>query len=251
MMEQSPDGRSEMLADTYGHGYLDWKDWSSDKFGVLESADARYFASEIKNIGSHFPPGSEVLEIGFGNGKFLKFAQNNRWNIRGLEINQQLVNMATERGFEAFCTDSLRMFEDASFALVVAFDVLEHIDQNKLLTFLEEVKRVLKPNGHFLARFPNGDSPFGLAYQNGDITHVTSLGSGKIEYFAKKLSVDLVYLSGEQEKLIGRNSFSTLRRVLSFFMRKAVALFIHAAFYPRKNFCSSNLVVVFRKSTRV
>lgn len=32
----------------------------------------------------------------------------------------------------------------------------------------------------FLARFPNGDSTIGMRNQNGDITHVNAISTGKI-----------------------------------------------------------------------
>jgi len=43
----------------------------------------------------------------------------------------------------------------ASFDCAVAVEVLEHVDDD--LTFLREVKRVLKPEGMFIMTTPNGD----------------------------------------------------------------------------------------------
>jgi len=44
---------------------------------------------------------------------------------------------------------------DASFDVVVAIEVLEHVEEDAL--FLDNVCRVLKPGGHFLMTTPNGD----------------------------------------------------------------------------------------------
>jgi SAM-dependent methyltransferase len=44
---------------------------------------------------------------------------------------------------------------DSSFDLVVAIEVLEHVEEDAI--FLDNVRRVLKPGGHFLMTTPNGD----------------------------------------------------------------------------------------------
>jgi SAM-dependent methyltransferase len=44
---------------------------------------------------------------------------------------------------------------DESFECVVAVEVLEHVEQDRL--FIEQVRRVLKPGGVFLMTTPNGD----------------------------------------------------------------------------------------------
>ena len=46
-------------------------------------------------------------------------------------------------------------FPDASFDLVVAIEVLEHVEQDRL--FVENVRRVLRAGGWFVMTTPNGD----------------------------------------------------------------------------------------------
>ena len=53
----------------------------------------------------------------------------------------------------------LKIIGDGSLHIVVAFDVLEHIPQEKLLHFLCEVNRVLRVGGFFIARFPQMEIP--------------------------------------------------------------------------------------------
>ncbi len=137
-----------------------------------------------------------MLEIGFGNGTFLKYAQQKEWDVYGTEINNELVGIAKESGFNVRQSKTVACFKDNTFDLVLAFDVLEHIPQDNLLDFLIEVKRVLKNGGFFIARFPNGDSPFGLKIQNGDVTHITSIGSGKVYYLGTATNMKVFFLLG-------------------------------------------------------
>ncbi len=231
----------------YGEDYINWKDWGINSFGSLSRYDQKYFVAEIKKTKQNFGENSIVLEIGFGNGSFLQFAKLNGWKISGIEINENLVNIAKESDFNTFHTDNLTSFDNASYDLIVAFDVLEHIAPDKILPFLTEVKRVLKPNGYFIARFPNGDSPFGLSYQNGDVTHVNFIGSGKARYFANKLAVDLVYIGGEARPfLISRNPILILSRIVKKAVKTIISQFFNK-FFLKPNYLSSNLIMILKK----
>jgi SAM-dependent methyltransferase len=165
------------LGDQYGDRYLKWKDWGG--FGTLKKSEEAYFKAEIERTNCRFPEKSKILEIGFGNGKFLKYAFEKGWDVIGTEVNSALVDIAQEAGYVAIHTDNLSNFNDDTFDLIVAFDVLEHIEQYLIPIFISEIKRVLKAGGYFIARFPNGDSPFGLINQNGDVTHITVIRKRK------------------------------------------------------------------------
>ncbi|BDT74704.1 class I SAM-dependent methyltransferase [Polynucleobacter sp. KF022] len=233
----------------FNSNYLDWKSWGSTDFGKLSFKDKHYFAAELKRLPLNIDKPISVMEIGFGNGHFLKFGLDKGWNIVGTEANPHLVNAASNAGFQALHTESLSEFSNNQFDLVVAFDVLEHIPQDDLLFFLEEIRRILKPGGIFLGRSPNGDSPFGLSLQHGDVTHITILGSGKIHYFAKQLNMNLLYCCGQAETLLRKNPISTLRRLIALFFRKIINGFVFIVFYPTQDFCSENLAFAFQKQS--
>lgn len=233
----------------YG-GYLKWKGWQDNsRFSRLKKSEAAYYISEIKRTKKTFPEYSRVLEIGFGNGSFLKFASDNNWDISGTEINHDLVMTALSFGYSATHTDNLSGFNDDTFDLIVAFDVLEHIPQEKILNVLFDIKRILKKGGFFISRFPNGDSPFGLANQHGDITHVTVIGSGKANYFASKTEMDIVFCGMEAEPLIGISRSHFLHRIISLPIKKALNKIIGFIFYRHRKieFCSPNLTAIYKK----
>ncbi|HHK75086.1 MAG TPA: hypothetical protein ENJ57_07965 [Rhizobiales bacterium] len=67
------------------------------------------------------------------------------------------------------------------FDLIAAFGVFEHFSWDELSARLRRCEIMLKAGGHLVLRFPNGQSPFGLAPQNGDPTHKTALSLAKLE----------------------------------------------------------------------
>jgi SAM-dependent methyltransferase len=243
----------EEMGAEYGASYLDWKNWGVDSFGALRKSEKYYFDAEIKKAGIAFDTALSVLEIGFGNGSFLAYAKRKRWNIVGTEINRNLVETATHHGFNAIHTDNLSAFADDTFDLVVAFDVLEHVSQDDLLGFLKEVNRILKGNGTFIARFPNGDSPFGLLNQNGDMTHITSIGSGKARYLAGKLGAPVVFIGGEAQPLFAGTLRRTLHGLFALPIKTLINLFVNLVFFQGGHiaFCSLNLVMIIRASKPV
>jgi len=60
--------------------------------------------------------------------------------------------------------------------------VFEHLLENDLYLLFADINRLLCTGGCLVARFPNGDSPFGLEEQNGGFTHLTATVVSEIRY---------------------------------------------------------------------
>ena len=238
-----------MTDNNYDEGYLSWKNWGGDKFGELIAKDSSDFSSEISRTKRRFIKGSRVLDVGFGNGNFLAFSKKKNWEVTGIEINKNLIDIALEKGFDVIHCKSLEQFNSDTFDLVVAFDVLEHFDHNSVEMFLREIKRILKNDGIFLAKFPNGDSPFGLSNQNGDITHLISIGSNKARYWADNVGLEIVYIGANAMPIFTRDLKFMLQRLLSVPIRKTLNLITNLIFFPRFNisFFSRDLTLILRK----
>ena len=249
MMVNAPDPltTSEEHPDlVYGKSYLEWKGWDEDTFAKVGSLDAIYFDAELSR--ARFKPAGniEILEIGFGNGSFLAYAKSKGWNAVGTEVNDFLVEMATRRGLNAIHANDLNTLTEGAFDLVVAFDVLEHIPQDHLLEFVRSLAKTLRPGGLLLARFPNADSPFGLLNQNGDMTHLTAIGLGKVRYLSRELDMNLVFFGGQAVPVICGKAVRSLRRLAGVALFKVVDSFVNKVFFPNDPiaFCSSNVVMV-------
>jgi len=232
----------------YGSGYLEWKRWSPDNFAVLTTREEADFSAFLRKANVRVPENARVLEIGFGKGTFLEFGRRRRWRMHGTEVNPGLLECATESGFHVTGAETLEDFPSQAFQVVAAFDVMEHIELEALPGFLGEVRRVLKPAGYFLARFPNGDSPFGRHIQNGDVTHKTAIGSIRARYLAQQAGMEVVFLHCEVQAIFAGRSH-TPHRLFAVPVKKLMNAFFNLVFSPRDPlpFCSPNLQMVLRK----
>ncbi len=198
----------------FGAEYLDWKDWSGEAFGRFSTDDAAYFAAET-GLGSG---ATRVLELGFGNGALLGWLQSIGVEAYGVEANPHLVIQAArllgeQRAFDHVSAPALRRLA-GSFTYIIAIDVFEHVPQESLAPLLAELATMLSPAGRIVARFPNGDSPFGRIHQHGDPTHVTTLGRYKLEYFARRAGLAVIELRAPALPLHGTGLRRVLRRRL-------------------------------------
>lgn len=223
--------------DTFDSSYIQWTNWEKRDFATLRDSDRAFFDLETRRSLRSYTKRSRVLEIGFGYGSFLQYSKEQGWDVTGTEANPELVELALGKGFDAVKVTDLSGFSDETFDLVVAFDVLEHIPFTSLQPFLAHVQRILKPKGCFLARFPNGDSPLGLVYQNGDPTHVTCLGGTRIAYLMAQAKLKPVYIGAEAEPLFGVGMVKMLHRLFAKPMKWGLNRFINLVFFPGRNYC--------------
>lgn len=119
-------------------------------FGNFE-ANARFL--ELSGV---VRPDAEMLEIGSGTGSLLQRLLGQGHRIRGVEINRKLI--AESRRWHGDLpiqlVEGVRLpFPDASFDIVLSFDVFEHIADSD--GHLAEVRRVLRPGGYYLMQTPN------------------------------------------------------------------------------------------------
>lgn len=170
--------------------YSRFKGWTDASFGYCKRHWAAYYRKEIATCvntnGVATARPLRLLEVGFGNGAFMGWARAEGHEVYGLEIEAPQLDAARRAGFTvADSLDALLAQCGCSgFDGAVAFDVFEHLTYAQLQQLLQELRGVLKPGGWILARFPNGDSPFGRLNQHGDLTHVTALGSMAIRQLA-------------------------------------------------------------------
>jgi SAM-dependent methyltransferase len=101
-------------------------------------------------------PGADMLEIGTGTGVMLHALLERGMCARGVEINPALIAESRKWFGElpVLPVSGVELpFPDASFDLVVSFDVFEHIRDSD--AHLREVSRVVKPGGRYLMQTPS------------------------------------------------------------------------------------------------
>lgn len=212
-------------------GYAGHKGWH----GIDEASWPEFvetFDAELRGIPL---AGRRVLEIGFGNGEFLRYARERGALVSGLEINPELVARQAALGHDVRLS---RFYDDHSipertFDLVLAFDVLEHLTPHEIRAFLRRAAAVLVPGGHLVLRFPNGRSPFGLYHQAGDLTHRTLLSPDAIVQAARPLGFVLLR-AGNAYRDRGATPAARLAKALAYAMRNVVETFLGLLYFGKR-----------------
>ncbi len=126
--------------------------------------------------------GLEILDIGCGAGNMIHHL-GGYGRVRGIEVDPRPVKIAQSRGYDVRQGDATREipFPDASFDLVTALDVIEHVDADTAI--LREAYRVLRPGGHVLITTP----AFQWLWSYNDV-----LNAHKRRYTASQLNAKLV-----------------------------------------------------------
>lgn len=164
----------------YTADYVGWKGWSRP-FSTTP-LEAATFAAEFSGVPLQ---NRRVLEIGFGAGAFMAWASAQGAIITGCELIEELCAAGVEKGFDTrFGSVESIAPEATGFDLIVAFDVMEHVLPDRLVSFMHAVRQRLAHDGLFLARMPNGASPWGLINQYGDLSHTTVLSPGRLQQLA-------------------------------------------------------------------
>ena len=207
-------------------GYPAWKRW--DRLFLFSLDEAAYFAGETRDLAV---AGADVLDIGFGSGAFLAWARERGARVAGLEINPVLQAAARARDIELLpssLADAAR--ENARrFDTIVAFDMFEHLDRDELAPALGAASSMLKAGGRLALRFPNGQSPFGLAAQHGDPTHRTALSKTLLDLHLSALPLDCVRYGGVY-RIGGGGARRRLARWARGLLRDALGFALEAAY---------------------
>jgi SAM-dependent methyltransferase len=95
----------------------------------------------------------DVLDIGCGGGNMIHHLSR-YGRVKGIDVDARPVAMAQARGYDVRQGDATRgiPFPDASFDLVTALDVIEHVDADEAI--LREACRVARPRGILTVSVP-------------------------------------------------------------------------------------------------
>lgn len=129
-------------------------------------------------IRRHFPSNKDavILDLGCGHGALIHFARQAGYrNVVGVDASPQQVAEARRLGVEGVREGDLMLTLASTTAesvdLVVAFDVIEHFTKVELVSFVDEVHRVLRKGGKWIIHAPNGEALFCGRIRYGDFTH--------------------------------------------------------------------------------
>jgi len=111
---------------------------------------------KLQLISKYYKTG-KILDIGCGTGEFLKTFKDSKWETFGIEPSLDVRKMAIENyGFDVREESELKKLETSYFDVITMWHVLEHVPQ--LNDRIEELKRLIKPNGIIIIAVPNCSS---------------------------------------------------------------------------------------------
>ena len=226
--------------------YTQWKSWDVKDFAVVPESSARYFAKIFNQFFKDDGIAKNILEIGYGNGEFLGWCRQNGHQVSGIEADQGLVERARVNGFDV--GDSLEAFPKRQFDAIFLFDVLEHIPQDQIESFLLSLHEHLNTVGKVVVRTPNGASPLGLANQHGDPTHITVVTTSKIHFWSGITGFEVTYSGRDLFPIYDGRLLKVPGRLIKIVLRNAVEKCIRFIFAPQSyGVLSANLLTVLVK----
>ena len=126
-----------------------------------------YFDSLCEN----FSPSSKILDLGCGEGSFIKRMNDKGFNAQGIDSNEEC---AKELNVILGCVpEALMEFESNSYDIITSFHLIEHMPLDKYKKMILEIKRLLKKNGKIIFETPNTQSLITMSqYYYKDPTHL-------------------------------------------------------------------------------
>lgn len=181
--ETSSDSLNEAAFPAYAHPnfLINWLFWQ------------RLFVV-MKNV-ANGAPYENTLDFGCGSGVLLPFLAHHSQNVIGVDRDLEPYKLITTYfnfppNIQVIdnSTDTLQKFPAASFDLITALDVLEHVDD--LSSTLEQLLRLLKPDGWIIVSGPTENffyrigrklagKEFSGVYHERDIAEIKTIASNK------------------------------------------------------------------------
>lgn len=148
----SPRPIREALPKLYEMDYFDTSTPSNPAAtsGFLETAP---FA-RVHDIEKYVSKRGRVLEVGPAAGALLHALRQRGWDVSGVEISADIVELAREKyGLDLFCGELIDLPEVEPFDVICMYQSLEHVPDPRVV--LQEAVRRLAPGGVLVVEVPN------------------------------------------------------------------------------------------------
>lgn len=136
-----------------------------------------------------FEGAQDVVDIGCGRGEFLDLLRERGISGHGVDLNDEMVAVCRERGLEATVADGLSFLlsrPDGSVGGILAAQVVEHLEPDYLMRFLDAAFQKLRPGSKIVLETINPACWFAFfsSYIR-DVTHVRPLHPDTLQYFLR------------------------------------------------------------------
>lgn len=113
------------------------------------------FSQAIKLLKGGINYANSLLEIGIGEGNFLRLARDHGFEVQGVELNPRGAERARALGFKVheLTLEELSEKTPERFDAICSFQVLEHVPDPR--SFLQGMIHMLRPGGRLILSVPN------------------------------------------------------------------------------------------------
>ncbi len=184
-----------------------------------------------------------IFEFGAGWGRnLLALTSLGANDVCGIDISPDQVALGRGLGLAslelvAAGADPLQLLGGRQFDMVLAIDVLEHLDLDTLHAFTQMVGQILVPGGLLVVQVPNALAPFNPVI-SGDLTHLRCFTASSIRQLFELANAQPLYLAGVP--FPGSGPIARVRSALAQWLVKPFVGFVSVVLYGR----SSDRVVV-------
>lgn len=167
-----------------------------------------------------------IFEFGAGWGRnLLAMAELGVTELCGIDISEEQIAIGRRLGLtklELLTPGSPlpASITQSQYDIVLAIDVLEHLDLDALYDFSRMVRKILKPNGLLIVQVPNALAPFNPVIA-GDLTHLRGFTSASLRQLLALSGTEPIHLAG-----IPFPGQSALHAVRAFISHVLVAPFV-------------------------
>lgn len=132
--------------------YISHTDKKKGLFAFLYQTVKNYsLKKKVKLISVLNNGAGNILDIGAGTGDFLTVAKQNKWNVSGIEVNEQARNLAHKKGINLLA--DIEKLGKEKYDVITLWHVLEHIPN--LQEMCAKLESLLTENGHLIIAVPN------------------------------------------------------------------------------------------------
>lgn len=122
-----------------------------DKIAEKFSQTRNFFWRDFEFLEKYAEEKDYVLDFGCGNGRLAKFLENKKINYFGVDVSQNLINIAKkkypEKNFSKINRQDSLSFNDIFFNKIFAIAVFHHFPPKVAFFWVKELKRVLARGG--------------------------------------------------------------------------------------------------------
>ncbi|MCI5163823.1 MAG: class I SAM-dependent methyltransferase [Candidatus Electrothrix sp. AX5] len=178
--------------------------------------------------------------------------QENFQNITGIDLSETQIELALKmqpkidfRHIEN-SVDFLRKCPD-EYDVIAMNDVLEHIDKDQLVFFLQALHKSLKPGGRIIVKTINSAYPLSHAARYLDLTHTISFHEKSLTQLLRH--VGFIGIQCYQEEIGLYHQLFIAKKIVVFFVRIIIKMLVYFTESDWPNIISVNLIASGKKKT--